>query len=53
MHMFGQSSGNSAPFPSLIVYLGHRHARFAKAFGDIGSIYRQVAPGNMADGASW
>lgn len=45
----GQSSCNSAPFPSLIVYLGDRHARFVAMFSDIGSIYRQVAPGSVVD----
>lgn len=45
----GQSSSNSAPFPSLIVYLGTRHARFARAFGDLGSIYRQVATRPVVD----
>jgi phage N-6-adenine-methyltransferase len=45
----GQSSSNSAPFPSLIVYLGNRHARFARAFGDLGSIYRQVTDHPVVD----
>jgi len=35
---FGESE-NSAPFPSMIVYLGNRLDEFKKIFSDIGNIY--------------
>jgi len=33
---------NTAPFPSMAVYLGNGAERFCKAFGDIGDIYQLV-----------
>lgn len=33
---------NSAPFPSVVVYLGKNLKRFVKAFGDIGDVYQLV-----------
>jgi hypothetical protein len=44
----GQGAGNSAPFPSVLAYLGPQPAAFASAFADIGTIYRQAAFGVAA-----
>lgn len=38
---FGDS-GNSAPFPSMAVYLGKNTGSFMKIFSDIGDIYRLI-----------
>ena len=38
---FGDS-GNSAPFPSMIVYLGNNLNKFAEIFSNIGDIYRRT-----------
>lgn len=38
LHFSGQE--NSAPFPSMVVYLGRDLAAFKAAFGDIGDVYR-------------
>ena len=37
------SDANSAPFPSMAVYLGSRLNRFVKAFSDIGDVYALVS----------
>ena len=33
---------NSAPFPSMVVYMGNRLNEFINAFGDIGDIYMRI-----------
>jgi hypothetical protein len=36
-------SQDPAPFPSAVFYLGRDIARFCRAFGDLGDVYRRVA----------
>ncbi len=40
-------SENSAPFPSMVVYLGQNLSGFIEAFGDIGDIYQCVSASNL------
>lgn len=38
----GQGAGNSAPFPSVLAYLGPTPERFAHVFQPVGAIYRRA-----------
>lgn len=38
----GRGAGNSAPFPSVLAYLGPEPTQFAHVFRDIGGIYRRA-----------